>query len=168
MTRLSIVLLWFACFTPAQTPRCVEVEGDRILARDFAVSLPGFGGLSPETAIAPAPQPGVHRFFRPFELAALAHRYSIEIDPDAGVCFERQAEMLDRNRVLEAMRLALPLPDLRIEIVETSLYPVPRGRLEFRRESLATPASPRRTSRSSGAATSSTATAGVLGFGRGF
>jgi len=78
MTRLSIVLLWFACFTPAQTPRCVEVEGDRILARDFAVSLPGFGGLSPETAIAPAPQPGVHRFFRPFELAcpgaSLFHR----------------------------------------------------------------------------------------------
>ena len=142
MTRISIVLLWFACLTPAQTPKCVEVEGDRILARDFAVSLPGFGRLSPETAIAPAPQPGVRRFFRPFELAALAHRYSVELDPDAGVCFERLAEMLDRDRVLEAMRLALPLPDLRIEIVEASLYPVPRGRLEFRRESLATPASP--------------------------
>jgi flagella basal body P-ring formation protein FlgA len=142
MTRLSIVLLWFACLTPAQTPKCVEVEGDRILARDFAVSLSGFGRLSPETAIAPAPQPGVRRFFRPFELVALAHRYSVEIDPDAGLCFQRQAEMLDRGRVLEAMRLALPLPDLRIEILETSLYPVPRGRLEFRRESLGTPASP--------------------------
>jgi flagella basal body P-ring formation protein FlgA len=142
MTRLSIVLLWFACFTPAQTPKCVEVEGDRILARDFAVSLPGFGQLSPETPLAPAPQPGARRFFRSFELVALAQRYSVKIDPDAGVCFERQTEMLDRDRVLEAMRLALPLPDLKIEIVETSLYPVPRGRLEFRRESLATPASP--------------------------
>ena len=142
MTRLSIVLLWFACFAPAQTPKCVEVEGDRILARDFAVSLPGFGQLSPETPLAPAPQPGARRFFRSFELVALAQRYSVKIDPDAGVCFERQTEMLDRDRVLEAMRLALPLPDLKIEIVETSLYPVPRGRLEFRRESLATPASP--------------------------
>jgi flagella basal body P-ring formation protein FlgA len=142
MNRLCIVLLWFACFTPAQTPKCVEVEGDRILARDFAVSLPEFGRLSPETPLAPAPQPGVRRFFRAFELAALAQRYSVKIDPDAGLCFERQTEMLDRGRVLEAMRLALPLPGLEIEIVETSLYPVPRGRLEFRRESLATPASP--------------------------
>ncbi len=142
MTRLSIVLLGFACFAPAQTPKCVEVEGDRILARDFAVSLPGFGRLSPETPLAPAPLPGARRFFRPFEMASLAQRYSVEIDPDAALCFERQTEMLDRDRVLEAMRLALPLAGLEIEIVETSLYPVPRGRLEFRRESLGTPASP--------------------------
>jgi flagella basal body P-ring formation protein FlgA len=120
----------------------VEVEGDRILARDFAVSLPGFGQLPPETQLAPAPLPGLRRFFRPFELVALAQRYSVAIDPEASLCFERQTEMLDRDRVLEAMRLALPLPDLKIEIVETSLYPVPRGRLEFRRESLGTPASP--------------------------
>ncbi|MGA9623925.1 MAG: flagellar basal body P-ring formation chaperone FlgA [Bryobacteraceae bacterium] len=140
--RSCIVLLWFACLTPAQTPKCVEVEGDRILARDFAVSLPGFGRLSPETALAPAPMPGVRRFFHPSELAALARRYSVDIDQDAALCFERQTEMLDRDRVLEAMRLALPLPGLEIEIVETSLYPVPRGRLEFRRESLGTPASP--------------------------
>jgi flagella basal body P-ring formation protein FlgA len=66
----------------------------------------------------------------------------VEIAPDAGLCFERQTEMLDRDRVLEAMRLALPLPGLEIEIVETSLYPVPRGRLEFRREGLGSPASP--------------------------
>jgi flagella basal body P-ring formation protein FlgA len=142
MIRLCIVLLWFACLTPAQTPKCVEVEGDRILARDFAVSLPGFSQLPPETQLSPAPMPGMRRFFRPFEVVALAKRYSVAIDPDASVCFERQTEMLDRDRVLEAMRLALPLPDLKIEIVETSLYPVPRGRLEFRRESLAAPASP--------------------------
>jgi flagella basal body P-ring formation protein FlgA len=140
--RSCIVLLWFACLTPAQTPKCVEVEGDRILARDFAVSLPGFGRLSPETPLAPAPMPGVRRFFHASELVALARRYSVDIDQDAALCFERQTEMLDRDRVLEAMRLALPLPGLEIEIVETSLYPVPRGRLEFRRESLGTPASP--------------------------
>ena len=142
MTRLCIVLLWFACLTPAQTPKCVEVEGDRILARDFAVSLPGFGQLPPETQLSPAPQPGMRRFYRPVELAALAQRYSVALDPEASICFERQTEMLDRDRVLEAMRLALPIPDLKIEIVETSLYPVPLGRLEFRRESLAAPASP--------------------------
>jgi len=142
MTRLFIVLLGFACLTPAQTPRCAEVEGDRILARDFAVSLPGFGQVPPETPLAAAPLPGVRRFFRPSELVALARRYSVEIDPNVGLCFDRETEMLDRDRVLEAMRQALPLPGLQIEIVETSLYPVPRGRLEFRRESLGIPASP--------------------------
>ena len=165
--RSCIVLLWFACLTPAQTPKCVEVEGDRILARDFAVSLPGFGRLSPETALAPAPMPGVRRFFHPSELAALARRYSVDIDQDAALCFERQTEMLDRDRVLEAMRLALPLPGLEIEIVETSLYPVPRGRLEFAARVSELRHRPRRTPRSSGAATSSTATTNVLGFGRG-
>jgi flagella basal body P-ring formation protein FlgA len=120
----------------------VEVEGDRILARDFAVSLPGFSQVPPETQLSPAPMPGMRRLFRPFELVALAKRYSVAIDPEASLCFERPTEMLDRDRVLEALRLALPLPNLKIEIVEISLYPVPRGRLEFRRESLPAPASP--------------------------
>jgi flagella basal body P-ring formation protein FlgA len=141
MTRVFTLLLGFACFAPAQTPNCVAVEGDRILAGDFAVSLPAFGGLAPETPLAPAPMPGVRRFFRPFELAALARRYSVKIDPNAALCFERQTEMLDRDRVLEAMRLAMPIPGLQIEVVEISLYPVPRGRLEFRSEGLGIPAS---------------------------
>jgi len=168
MIRVCIVLLWFACFAPAQTPKCVEVEGDRILAREFAVSLPGFGQLPPETPLAPAPLPGVRRFFRAFELVSLAQRYSVKVDPDAGLCFERPAEMLDRGRVLEAMRLALPLPGLEIEIVETSLYPVPRGGSSFAARVSVLRHRPRRTRRSNGAATSSTATTNVLGFGRGY
>ena len=122
MTRLSIVLLWFACFTPAQTPRCVEVEGDRILARDFAVSLPGFGGLSPETAIAPAPQPGVHRFFRPFELAALAHRYSVELDPDAfTVRFQHPGMMLDLGAIGKGYAIDCAVETLREAGVTSAL-----------------------------------------------
>jgi flagella basal body P-ring formation protein FlgA len=50
-------------------------------------------------------------------------------------------EPLNRDRVLQAMRESLPGPEMRIEIAETSLYPVPRGRLEFPRETLGRPAS---------------------------
>ena len=50
-------------------------------------------------------------------------------------------EPLDRDRILQAMRESLEAPDARIEIAETSLYPVPRGRLEFPREMLGRPAS---------------------------
>jgi flagella basal body P-ring formation protein FlgA len=41
---------------------------------------------------------------------------------------------------MEAMRSALPYPETHIEILNTSLQPVPQGRIEFRREDLGTPA----------------------------
>jgi flagella basal body P-ring formation protein FlgA len=80
--------------------------------------------------------------FRWFELASLAKRYGLEAGSPRDVCFERRMESLDRGKVLEEMRRALGLKDARIEIVETSPYPVPHGRLEFRREDLGRPALP--------------------------
>jgi flagella basal body P-ring formation protein FlgA len=40
------------------------------------------------------------------------------------------------------MREALPIPELKIEITETSLFPVPPGRIEFRRDGLSNPGNP--------------------------
>jgi flagella basal body P-ring formation protein FlgA len=76
------------------------------------------------------------------ELSTLAKRYALELESPADLCFERRVEQLDRTRVLEAMRATLAIPDARIEIVETSLFPVPHGKLEFRREGLRRPALP--------------------------
>ena len=128
----------------------------------------GLAGLPPETPLAPAPLPGVRRFFRPFELAALAQRYSVEIDPDAGLCFERQTEMLDRDRVLEAMRLALPLPGLESKSWKPASIRFRGAGWSFAARVSDLRHRPRRASRSSGAATSSTATTIVSRFGRGF
>jgi flagella basal body P-ring formation protein FlgA len=50
-------------------------------------------------------------------------------------------ERLDRTRLVEAMQSALGIADAEIEIAETSLYPIPRGRLEFSRDRLGAPAS---------------------------
>ena len=75
-------------------------------------------------------------------MKALARHYGVDIGTSPDICFERAMETLDRNKLLESMREALGLQDARIEIVETSTYPVPRGRLVFRAEDLGRPALP--------------------------
>lgn len=134
-------MLSLARFAPAQARPCATVEGDHIFARDFTAVLPAFSSLPAETPIALAPGPGARRVFHPMDLLALAKRYSLAIDTSEDICFEWRMGELDRDRVLEAMRAALPFPNLKLEIVETSRYPIPPGRIEFRRESLGSPAS---------------------------
>jgi flagella basal body P-ring formation protein FlgA len=87
------------------------------------------------------PPPGSKRTFHASELASLAQLYSIRLDSPPDVCFEWPMESLDRSRILQAMRESLAVPEARIEITETSLYPVPRGRVEFPRPMLGAPAS---------------------------
>ena len=136
-----IVLLWIARFASAQSAQCIPVEGDQILARDLAMAVPAFAAIPPQTPIALAPAPAVRRVFRFFEVESIARRHSVALEAAADICFERPMETLDRGRVLEAMRLSLAIPDANIEIVEISQFPVPHGRLEFRREGLGLPAS---------------------------
>jgi flagella basal body P-ring formation protein FlgA len=139
--RIVIALCWAARFAPAQIPACKPVEGDRILAKHLAEALPAFQALPPDTLLGNMPPPGSKRTFHASELASLAQRYSIRLDAPQDVCFEWPMEPLTRDRVLRAMRESLPEAEARIEIAETSLYPVPRGRLEFPREMLGRPAS---------------------------
>lgn len=121
---------------------CLSAWHDPITARDLAAALPAFARLAPGTPIAAAPGPGVRRVFRPLELNSIARNHRLELNATEELCFELPLEPLDPARVLEAMQAALPYPDPRIEIVETSLYPVPSGRVEFRREDLGAPALP--------------------------
>ena len=142
MIMRSVALLWIARLASAQPTGCVGVEGDRILASDFAPPLPGFAQLAPETPLGASPLPGVRRIFHLPELNLLARRYGLEIGAASDVCFERVTEKLDRRKVLESMRQAFGLKDATIDIVETSAYPVPRGQLVFRAEDLGRPALP--------------------------
>ncbi len=139
---LPPLFLSFAIAAKAAPSACLPAEHDPITARDLAKALPEFARLAPETSIAAAPGPGVRRVFRPLELNAIARNHRLELSATGDVCFELPLEPLDPARVLEAMRGALPYPDAQIEIVETSLYLVPRGRIEFRREDLGAPALP--------------------------
>ncbi len=123
-----------------QAGSCVVVENDRIVAGELATALPAFSLIAQDTALAPAPVPGARRTLHGYEIASLAKRFSIDLVSPSDVCFERQTEPLDRQRVLEAMHEALGIPNARIEILETSLWPVPKGVIEFRREGLHKPA----------------------------
>jgi len=133
---LGCVLL--ACRLPA----CTAVDHDPITAGDLAAALPAFARLPADAPIVPAPAPGVRRTLRSFELASLARNYSLDLASTPELCFEWPMESLHPDRLLDAMRSALPYPQTTIEILRTSLQPVPRGRIEFRREDLGTPASP--------------------------
>jgi flagella basal body P-ring formation protein FlgA len=117
------------------------VEDDRILAKHLAAVFPEFRAIPPETWLGNMPPPGSKRSFHASELVSLAKRYSIRLDSPRDVCFEWPMQTLNRDRALEAMRASLPSPEASIEITETSLYPIPRGRLEFPREFLGKPAS---------------------------
>jgi len=135
------IALAAAASAPAQTG-CASLSGDRILANDLAAVAPEFAAVPPQIELASAPPPGSRRTFHAAELASLAERYSLSPAGLREICFEWPMERLDPARIVQAMQSALGIADANIEIAETSLYAVPRGRLEFSRERLVAPASP--------------------------
>lgn len=135
LARLLIALLLVARFAPAASG-CIAIETERIVARDLAQAVPSFSAVPPDTQIGYAPVPGVRRFFHQPELQRLAARYNVVLPPDTEICIERILEPLRPEVVIEAMRKALGAPEARIDIVEISRFPVPRGEVEFARSSL--------------------------------
>jgi flagella basal body P-ring formation protein FlgA len=118
---------------------CIAVEGDRIRAADLAAAGPAFARVAPEETLGYAPSPGARRMLGPRELERMAARHGIALPPAPGLCVERAMELLTAERVLEALRQAAGDPSARIEIVEFSRYPVPRGELEFDRSGYTAP-----------------------------
>lgn len=110
---------------------CARLEADRIRAADLARERPLFAALDPAVVIGYAPAPGRRRTFDAEELARLAKRHGLPEVSLEPVCFERAAEALGPERLLEAMQAALGEPAARIEILDYSRYPVPRGELCF-------------------------------------
>src|SRR5579864_3680655 len=137
---LSLAVLCSLPVLAAPAAPCAAAAHDPITAGDLAALVPAFGPLPPDAPIAPAPAPGARRVLRSFELHSLAKSYSLDLASFDDLCFEWPMEPLDRDRLLQAMRSALPYPEAHIEILNTSLQPAPRGRIEFRPEDLGTPA----------------------------
>jgi flagella basal body P-ring formation protein FlgA len=146
MPRLLVFLLSTIPLLAADSAPCVAVDHDQITAHDLVSVLPVFARLAPETPIAPAPMPGVRRALRSGEVAALARNHSLQIDDPQDLCFEWAMEPIDRGKLLEALQKALPYQDAQIDILETSLYEIPRGHIEFRYEDLGVPATPEKRS----------------------
>jgi len=123
---------------------CVRVSGESILVRDLAPALPALAALPPEETLGYAPTPGARRLVTRAELARLAERHGVKLEPGPGLCVERAAQRLTRERVEAALRAALiqaGQPAAQIELLGFSRYPVPEGEVEFPRSGL--PVSPR-------------------------
>lgn len=118
---------------------CIAVEGDRIRAADLAAAVPAFAALAPGETLGYAPSPGARRMLSPRELERIAGQHGIALPAASGVCVERAMERLTEERVLGALRTAAENPQARIELLEFSRYPVPRGELEFTRSGYAAP-----------------------------
>lgn len=108
---------------------CLPVEGDRILMRDLAAAIPAFASADGAESVGFAPVPGSQRRFSAGELSRLAARHDIAAGMTP-VCFERSLEDLTEERLLAALREALPR-DARLEIVDFSRIRIPKGRIEF-------------------------------------
>jgi len=140
-TRCLTICCWLVPCALAQTP-CLTVAGEQILGSDMARAVPALAKISPNVPLAPAPLPGNTRVFYLSELQSIGARFSIHVLDVREVCFRLATEDLNRERVTEAMRRALRIPDARIELLETSAGPVPVGAIEFDRENLGAPAAP--------------------------
>jgi len=115
---------------------CIPVEGDRILARDLMAAVPAFAQWPPDTELGYAPAPGVRRVLRDAELARMARRQGLASDSMPDLCVERPATPLTRAMLESAIALAVGDPEARIEVLDWSRYPAPRGALAFPRTSV--------------------------------
>ena len=118
---------------------CIEVDGDRILARHFARANAVFAELPPQRPLAYVPTAGVQRVLTAAQLRRIARQHGLVDDGLSPACFERASELLTLEGILDVMRDELGTPEARLEIVDFSRRPVPRGVLAFPIAGLSSP-----------------------------
>jgi len=131
-----LLALAFAALSMRAAEACIAIAAERVTAGDLAQTAAAFSSLPRDTDLGYAPVPGARRYYHAAELRRLTLRYNLAADSATEICIERAMEPLMPERVIEAMRRALGNPEARVEIVELSRYPVPRGDIEFTRASL--------------------------------
>ena len=107
---------------------CAPVHDSVLRARELAIVDARFTAAPPEEVIGYAPAPGSRRVFSESEIARLAKRFAIEGTGHA-VCFAYAMKPLDRDAALAA--IALAIPGVTAEIVDTPRFAVPEGRIVF-------------------------------------
>ncbi|MEP6961261.1 MAG: flagella basal body P-ring formation protein FlgA [Acidobacteriota bacterium] len=130
-TLLAITLL------AAYAQACTPVEGDRILGSEMAVEHAAFAQVDPIFDFGPAPVAGTRRTFRSFELARVARESGVEWTADGAreACFERATQVLTAAGLEDVLRANI---NARIEVLDFSHNPLPRGTLDFPLSGLAT------------------------------
>lgn len=139
-----ILLSLLVAGVPFTTGACVQVRGDRILAREMASLAPAFAA-KPEADLGPAPLPGIRRHLSPAELTRMAARAAVEVGveagQEAGICLERESWRLSAEVLLPVLQTSLAKAseaETAVEIIDFSRYQLPHGELDFRPEGLLT------------------------------
>jgi len=132
---MLVFLLAFQLAAKPAPRACVQIEGDRILAKHAAEAESIFKAVSPDTVLSFGPSVGSRRIISKREVEQWMARFGL-IQPanlqSGGMCFERAAHPPGHGEVEAAIRRSLPAGgDIRIELVEISKFPVPAGVLEF-------------------------------------
>lgn len=109
---------------------CIEVAGDRILARDLAHVVPAFERVDPSAVVGYAPNPGLVRWLLRSELSAVLGAGMPEADLPHRICVVRKARVPGNDELLEAMRKVLPA-DAEVTLVRAPSLPIPAGAIEF-------------------------------------
>jgi flagella basal body P-ring formation protein FlgA len=110
---------------------CVRIEGGHIAAKDLAGVALAFASVPPDSIIGLAPAPGLQRNLSTAELSRIARDLGATAAITEGVCVEGASELLTEARLRAAIEPVLSRPDMQIDIVDFSRYPVPIGELEF-------------------------------------
>jgi flagella basal body P-ring formation protein FlgA len=131
------------CFCSIAFGACVRIEGGRIAAKDLAGLVPAFASVPADSFIGLAPAPGLQRNLSAVELSRIAHGLGVTDAITQGICVEGASDVLTEARLRAAMEPVLSRPDVQIDIVDFSRYPVPSGELEFALSGLPQPSSSR-------------------------
>ena len=115
----------------AQPAACHAINADRIYGRDLAAAVPLFSALSPDIEIGYSPAPGLQRVFHPAELKHIADTYHLQGDVQDPVCFSWPTALPSRESILASMNETLKDRTARVEFIDQSLTPAPKGRLVF-------------------------------------
>ena len=111
MKRLALGIL--LCSAPSAIS-CVAGQGDQILAKDLAQSIPEFTATPGDNVVSFAPLPGTQRNFTVREALAAARRLGIQINAGSlrDICFVREVHQMqeaDFQAALMAPQRAMPV-----------------------------------------------------------
>ena len=110
---------------------CHLIQSDWIYGRDLAAALPAFSAITPDAQISLAPMPGQERTLRIPELKRIAMINHLDVEIAEGACFAWSLAVPDRAQMLAAMKKTLAGREPSVEVIDSSLMPVPKGEMIF-------------------------------------
>lgn len=117
------------------TNSCISIEHDRILGEDLRQAVPAFSSLPADADFGPAPIPGNVRIFPVYELKRIATERQIDAQFSNGICVVWATKPLTQDVLLDAMKKSLAPRTAKIEILDQSSWPAPKGEISFPRSS---------------------------------